>query len=512
MAVEGSQKRIRDFQNHHQRVVFWIIIISQAVTAIGASAVLYASGIVKLDSPILWLIPVVMFSLGISILLMCIRLITEPLSDVLAALSHKIGEPTLNTPPNPNSKRNEQTGFKTVLQAIYDDELGNHSTDQPHTNEDGAQSLLTNALNHTSYGLTILGPDKSIISANASTPIAHDQEGQPFLALDFIDDESILSWIESCDEKTISAERRWQRVATDPRFVKKQRFFDIVASYEKGAAAETVILLIDQSKHYSPEEEDLNFIAFAAHELRGPITVIRGYLDILDQELSDRLKGDEAELINRLIVSSNRLSSYINNILNVSRFDRHHLQVHLYEEHVSTIYAAIADDMQLRAKAQHRLLNISIPATLPTVAADRGSIGEVIGNLIDNAIKYSFEGGTVTVQAAEKGDFVEISVIDNGVGMPASVVKNLFRKFYRSHRSRETIAGTGIGLYICKAFIESHGGSISVRSRENEGSAFSFTLPVYSSVADKLLEDGQLNQSLVRRGGGWIKNHAMYRR
>ena len=171
------------------------------------------------------------------------------------------------------------------------------------------------------------------------------------------------------------------------------------------------------------------FIAFAAHELRGPITVIRGYLDILEQELHDRLRDDEPQLFNRLTVSANRLSSYINNILNVSKFDRHHLYVHLREDTLEAIYATIADDMQLRASAQHRMLNVSIPSDLPTVAADRGSIGEVISNLIDNAIKYSFEGGVVQVSAVQKGEFVEVSVSDNGVGMPAGVIKNLFRKF-----------------------------------------------------------------------------------
>ena len=294
--------------------------------------------------------------------------------------------------------------------------------------------------------------------------------------------------------------------------VKKSRFYDIIASYERGSNAETVVVLIDQTDRYQPEEDDLNFIAFAAHELRGPITVIRGYLDIFEQEVGKRLTGDEPELLSRLSVSASRLSSYINNILNVAKFDRHHLQTHLYEDTVAAIYATIADDMMLRASTQHRLINVSIPKDLPTVAADRGSIGEALGNLIDNAIKYSFEGGLIQVSAQTKGDFVEISVKDNGIGMPSNVVSNLFRKFYRSHRSREAVAGTGIGLYITKAFIESHGGSISVTSKENEGSTFSFTLPIYSTVSDRLLEDGQLNQGLVKKGDNWIKNHAMYRR
>jgi signal transduction histidine kinase len=154
---------------------------------------------------------------------------------------------------------------------------------------------------------------------------------------------------------------------------------------------------------------------------------------------------------------------------------------------------------------------VAIPTDLPTVAADRGSIGEVLGNLIDNAIKYSNEGGAVNVSAAAKGDFVEVSVEDHGIGMPGNVVSSLFHKFYRSHRSRETVAGTGIGLYITKAFVESHGGHISVRSVENEGSVFTFSLPIYATVADKLKANNNSNESLIETSSGWIKNHSMYR-
>jgi signal transduction histidine kinase len=96
--------------------------------------------------------------------------------------------------------------------------------------------------------------------------------------------------------------------------------------------------------------------------------------------------------------------------------------------------------------------------------------------------------------------------------MPGNVVSNLFHKFYRSHRSRETVSGTGIGLYISKAIVESHGGKISVRSVEGEGSTFTFSLPIYSTVADKLQAGNNSNESLIdRNDGSWIKNHAMFR-
>jgi two-component system phosphate regulon sensor histidine kinase PhoR/two-component system sensor histidine kinase VicK len=182
------------------------------------------------------------------------------------------------------------------------------------------------------------------------------------------------------------------------------------------------------------------------------------------------------------------------------------------ETTVTEVYDTIKDDMELRASSQNRLLSVAIPDGLPTIAADTASLGEVFSNLIDNAIKYSNEGGAINVSAASKGDMVEISVEDHGIGMPGSVVSNLFQKFYRSHRSRETVAGTGIGLYISKAIVESHGGSISVRSEDGRGSTFIVSLPTYKMVADRLQSSNNDNQALItENNGGWIKNHNMYR-
>ena len=510
MAVD-SRGSINSFRRNHRTKVASFIIVSQLTTTVGIAGALLMSGVTTWSDPFFWLIVTVLFCFGAATLTILFPIITAPVDDILAALSLKTGELTRLAPPNPNAKNNQKSGFREVLQAIY--ETPSATKDSPHSDQTDTSrnDVLTDALNHISCGVVLLDSKKNIISANKAAPIGRNQDGKPFIALDFIDDVDIATWIDE-REDSIHDEHRWQRVPTNPNVIKRQKFFDVIASYNKGATAETVVFLIDQTVRYRPEEEDLNFIAFAAHELRGPITIIRGYLDILDSELADRFRGDEAELLERLIVSANRLSGYINNILNVARFDRHHLSVDLLEDTISDIYASISDDMNMRARTQHRLLTVTIPDDLPTVAADRSSIGEVIGNLIDNAIKYSFEGGVITLIAEVKGEFVEISVKDNGIGMPPSVVNNLFRKFYRSHRSREAVAGTGIGLYICKAFIESHGGNISVTSKENQGSTFTFTLPIYATVADKLLEDKQLNQGLIRQGGGWIKNHAMCRR
>lgn len=506
MAV-SRHKSILDYSRYYVRWTALLLIFP--VFSAASFAIIAHLILLRLKLPLdTWYIAIVLGVIGGAIGgLAILPFITKPMRNVLYAASYKTGERTAEPPAKVNAPDHQRTGFTAVLEAIYTE------TNQPvlPTTTSPSDTVLQ-ALNHNSCGIVVLDSQRTILFANDAAPIAIGTDGQRYLALEFIGESSIDDWLNEIANDSITASKQWIRIpAAHVKNTTPQAFYDINASYQKGAAGETVIVLFDRSSIYAPEEEDLNFISFAAHELRGPVTVIRGYLDILQQELAGQLHGDQPQLFNRLTVSANRLTSYINNILNVAKFDRHHLRVHLREDSVAAIYASIADDMQLRASSQHRILNVTIPEQLPTVAADRGSISEVISNLIDNAIKYSFEGGVIQVTAVQKGEFIEISVADNGVGMPAGVIKNLFRKFYRSHRSRETVAGTGIGLYICKAFVESHGGHISVRSQENEGSVFSFTIPVYAAVKDKLLEDGQLNSRLIRTGGGWIKNHQMYR-
>lgn len=502
---------IRDYWPLFRKKSLVFAISMQIVTTLLVGSALIVSGAFAITNIAFWiaLIAICMASIGVNVIV--VSVVTEPTRDLMDALTHSAGEPTITTPPNPNAQRYKTPGFREALQTIY--QLGSETSNKQGkpTASDDESALITTALDNTSCGFVALDKDRNVIYSNKQAPVHTDLDNKIVLDLVFSDTENLNTWLDDCENTAVHAEKNWLRVADRLPGEEGRRMYDIVATYQKGSKAETVLSLFNRSEQYIPEEDDLDFIAFAAHELRGPITVIRGYLDVLEDELKPVLQDDQAELLKRLVVSSNRLSSYINNILNASRFDRRHLNVHLREETIADIYNTISDDMQLRATAQNRVLAVSLPTDLPTVAADRGSIGEVLGNLIDNAIKYSNEGGAVNVTAATKGDFVEVSVQDNGIGMPGNVVSSLFHKFYRSHRSRETVAGTGIGLYITKAFIESHGGRVSVRSIEGEGSTFTFSLPIYATVAEKLKTNNNSNESLIETSGGWIKNHSMYR-
>lgn len=509
MAIK-QQPMVKDFWPRYKRkVILGTISMELLLAAIVLLAVVGTTGLPR-DMLGFTAFIVALVAGSISFNLVLVYLITSPLKSLADTLTHVSGELTTVTPPNPNAKRLELNGLKPLIQYLYESASSNPlAKQQPGATND---NLVSKALNNTKAGIVVLDANGTIKFANNSAPMTIDTTGNKHLELLFDQHNTLEQWLASVRDAQVHAEKIWQRIPNKITGEEDRRIFDIAATFEKGNEAEVVLVMFDQSGIYQPEDDALDFIAFAAHELRGPITVIRGYLDVLGLETEGVLHPDQQELLKRLVVSASRLSGYINNILNASRYDRRHLQLHLTEDSIANVYDTINDDMQLRASSQNRLLNVNIPTNLPTIAADKSSLSEVLGNLIDNALKYSNEGGLVNVQAFQDGDFIKVAVEDHGIGMPGNVISNLFHKFYRSHRSRETVAGTGIGLYISKAIVESHGGKIGVISAEGKGSIFWFTVPIYATVKDRLLASGNMNTNanMITTGGSWIKNHSMY--
>lgn len=504
----AAKRLIRDYIITYRRRRSVVIVGVALATSLVLATLLIIGSVLPYDEPLLWIITLAMFALFVVGGSLISNHAAQPAKDLLAAIAHTSNQPVPSPLPSISSSSYRNTGFDTALQTIYESSAKTADTTQPAVQPINS---LASVLERVNSSIITLNSAQAVTYASPSAPL-YTKNGtlKPQLLFDS-ETDSLESWLEQCEENAVKAERVWRRIPDKPANEEGRRVFDVFVSYEKGAPHETVITLVDQTTFYQQDEDNLNFIAFAAHELRGPITVIRGYIDVLQDELHDSLEDDQKELFRRLAVSANRLSSYVNNILNTSRYDQRHLSMHLHEDSVAKVYETIADDMQLRAAAQNRVLSVEFPSDLPTIAADRASLSEVFSNLIDNAIKYSNEGGVVSVTAEVRGDFVEVSVQDYGIGMPSSVVGNLFQKFYRSHRSRETVAGSGIGLYISKAMIESHGGTISVRSTEGKGSTFTVALPIYASVAEKLRLSDNSNEELITQGKGWIKNHAMFR-
>lgn len=514
MVTRPSATPIRDFWPHYRRHTIFSVALLQFAILFGLYAVVTATNELAMHSAVAWMLIVSAFVIGVLISVVgVVFILLRPLRDLSAAITHISSEPNQVKPPSINDDHHQRSGLKHMIELLYNLAANEGSTTAAPSD---AAGLIDTALRHSSASVVVMDGGGTISYASAQAPVRTTNDGSLELELIFDEEVDFTAWRNDSVSRLMRSQTTWQRVANKVVGEEDRRIFDIVASYEKGNPAEVVLVLLDRSELYQPEDDQLDFIAFAAHELRGPITVIRGYLDVLTGELESPTsdKEEQRELLSRLTVSANRLSGYINNILNTSRHDRRHMKLSLSEHRLSDIYDLIRDDMDLRASTQNRLLSITLPDNLPTIAADTASLSEVFSNLIDNAIKYSSEGGAITVTAQADGDpsFIRVDVTDTGIGMPANVVRNLFHKFYRSHRSRETVAGTGIGLYICKAIIEAHGGHIEVRSEEGRGSTFSFTVPTFTSVAANLAEHDNTNVGLIRMGNdGWIKNHAKYR-
>ncbi len=294
----------------------------------------------------------------------------------------------------------------------------------------------------------------------------------------------------------------------------KTSAYDIICRYNNKLSGNygLVLLFIDRTEDYEGLAKQMEFISLAAHELRGPITIMRGLIDIFHDDLSASLDADHNELLIRMGVSAKQLSGYIDTILNVSRIEKQNFEIMRSEVDWLKLLTQSSEDLAVRAKAHHRNLVLQLPESIDTAAVDSTAIGHVIGNLIDNAIKYSKENGKIIVTVKQKDDVIETTVQDFGVGIPASIINNLFTKFYRSHKTEHAVSGTGLGLYLAQTIVEAHGGNIWVRSTEGEGATFGFTLPTYKSVAESLSSSDNKVDGIVRGSHGWIKNHALYRK
>ena len=221
------------------------------------------------------------------------------------------------------------------------------------------------------------------------------------------------------------------------------------------------------------------FLSTAAHELRTPLTSILGFSEILlKRKLDEERKNRFLKIINE---ESASLSALINDLLDLSRIESGRgFKITKAPIDIKEVIQENVDIFQ--AQTDKHIFKVNLPHDLVKIEADKDKINQVVENLISNAVKFSPEGGKITVSMKENKDELKINVSDNGIGIPEKDLSHIFEKFYRaSNASSEAIGGTGLGLGIIKYIIESHGGRISVESKLGRGSTFSFTLPLEST-------------------------------
>lgn len=242
-----------------------------------------------------------------------------------------------------------------------------------------------------------------------------------------------------------------------------------------------IIAFHDITREQELEEMKLDFVSMAAHELRTPLTAIRGYASILEMQNSRDLNQSGKDMLKRLVVSSETLGNLIENLLSVSRIERSMFSINTRLVDLTTTIKNSVDNVRQQALTKKQTLTLILPDELPAVIADSFRIGQVILNLVANAVNYTQEGGNIVIKAERKENNLLIAVSDNGRGIPPEAMQKLFTKFFRvSGALEQGSKGTGLGLYISKSIIQMHKGKIWVESTVGKGSTFAFTLPIVS--------------------------------
>jgi PAS domain S-box-containing protein len=238
-----------------------------------------------------------------------------------------------------------------------------------------------------------------------------------------------------------------------------------------------------------------DFVSMVSHELRAPLTNISGAIELMKGacEHPDHTCFEMMGVVNDQTLRLNRL---VQGILNVARIESKKLDLHRQPLDLPSLMKRVV--RTLEAGTTIHQFRLPTADNLPPVWGDEDRVEEVLMNLVDNAIKYSPQGGLIVLKAEEKGAEVVVSITDPGVGIPKKEQRKIFNKFHRVDRGdAKGTYGYGLGLYIAKKFVEAHGGRIWVESTVGQGSTFSFTLP----LAPRPRKSGLLVETSVERMG-----------
>lgn len=243
--------------------------------------------------------------------------------------------------------------------------------------------------------------------------------------------------------------------------------------------AAVVINYRDVTERKDHERQKEEFIGIASHELKTPVTSIKGFAQVLQSRLSKEGNTKAVEFLQKMDAQLNKLTSLIGDLLDSTKLEGGRLQFHEGFYDFNELVLDIVDEMQ-QTTAKHKLVTKLAPTK--TVNGDRDRIGQVITNFISNAIKYSPHSKEIIITTIAEKESVTLSVKDFGHGITKEKQKKVFDRFFRvSGKNQDTFAGLGLGLYIAAEIVKRHRGHIWVESEENAGATFSFTLPIKKS-------------------------------
>lgn len=424
------------------------------------------------------------------------------------------------TAPEAKSLPASQDFFAELARNVYDMASSSYAKSTNPTDTDTKSTkMMQTLLQHSPIAIYVVNGSGNLIYLNPTAEnycaINPKQAiGKPLydsLRLTFDTSQTLEEWLKESSSKVATNVQTWDRVKITLENG-KLRYCDMAVKFNKDnpEGVELVVMLFDHTDKYLNDEHGVGTISMAVHELRTPITAMRGYIEVFEEEVAPKLNDEQKQFMKALSAQAQQLGSFISNIQNFAKIEENAMSLTLKSEDWGSIVNGTVEDMQLRAQVRKKSVVAQIPKNLPKVAVDKVTIYEVLVNLIENAIKYTHGSEPVIVSCRQLNNaFIETTVTDKGIGIPKAILGNLFERFYRSHRSSASIGGMGLGLYLSKSIVTAHGGEIWVKSIEGRGSIFGFTVPTYESIANSDQIDN--NSTIVRSAHGWIKNHNLYR-
>jgi signal transduction histidine kinase/DNA-binding response OmpR family regulator len=231
--------------------------------------------------------------------------------------------------------------------------------------------------------------------------------------------------------------------------------------------------LRDATERARLERAKSEFVATASHELRSPLTSIKGFVELLSAgELPER----QREFVDVILLSTNRLVELVNDLLDVARVEAGQLDINRRPIAVGEAVEEVAALMRARLDGKHQTLEVDVAPAVPPADADPSRIRQIVTNLLTNAHLYTPEGGRIAIRTGALGEHVVISVTDTGRGMSRGQLERLFERFYRGERT-PTAPGTGLGMSIVKSLVDLHHGEIDVESEEGVGTTVTVRIP-----------------------------------
>lgn len=258
----------------------------------------------------------------------------------------------------------------------------------------------------------------------------------------------------------------------------RQRNFSVTAAPVRAAGANGAVLVLhDITELRRLERVRRDFVANVSHEFKTPLTAIRGFAEtLLSGALDDT--ANRRRFVEIIYEHARRLARLTDDLLKLSRIEAGRLELEIRPIRVEALVSGCVETARVNAEPRGLQIHVNLPEGLPAIRGDGAQLGEVLQNLLDNAVQYTPSGGTIEVKARSNGHDVTFTVTDTGIGIPESDLERVFERFYRVDvaRSREA-GGTGLGLAIARHIVDAHGGRIWVESAVGQGSRFHFSVP-----------------------------------